>query len=123
MGIGGRPPPPPPRTCPPPSRSGPGGPPPLFPPLRPPPPFPRQPLFHPQLLRDRAHQRTCGAHRAHGRNVGCHQRHLARAQALRQRPDLARGVHALSALGAGILAALRWLGLPHHVAQRRLLVL
>src|SRR6266852_4323156 len=63
------------------------------------------------------------SHRAYGRNVGCHQRHLARAQALRQRADLTRGVHALPALGAGILAALRWLGLPHHVAQRRLLVL
>ena len=56
-------------------------------------------------------------------DVGRDQRHLARAQALRQRPDLARGVHALPALGAGILAALRRLGLPHHAAQRRLLVL
>ena len=36
---------------------------------------------------------------------------------------LARGVRAVPALGAGILAALRRLGLPHHAAQRRLLVL
>ena len=83
----------------------------------------RQPVLDPQLLRDRPHQCARGAHRAHGRDVGRHQRHLARAQALRQRPDLARGVHALPALGAGILAALRRLGLPHHAAQRRLLVL
>src|SRR5580693_426393 len=38
-------------------------------------------------------------------------------------PELARGVPALPALGAGDLAALRWFGLPHHAAQRRLLVL
>ena len=44
-------------------------------------------------------------------------------QALRQRADVARGVRALPALGAGSLAALRRLGLPHHAAQRRLLVL
>ena len=40
-----------------------------------------------------------------------------------QRSALARGVRPLPALGAGILAAFRRLGLPHHVAQRRLLVL
>ena len=63
------------------------------------------------------------AHRADRGDVGRHQRHLARAQALRQRPDLARGILPLPALGAGILAALRRLRLPHHAAQRRLLVL
>ncbi len=83
----------------------------------------RQPVLDPQLLRDRAHQCARRAHRAHRRDVGRDQRRLARAQALRQRPDLARGVHALPALGAGELAALRRLGLPHHAAQRRLLVL
>ena len=83
----------------------------------------RQPVLDPQLLRDRAHQRARGAHRAHHGDVGRDQRRLARAQALRQPADLARGVHALPALGAGILAALRRLGLPHHAAQRRLLVL
>ena len=64
-----------------------------------------------------------GAHRADHRNVGRHQRRLARAQALGQRPALARGIRPLPALGAGIVAALRRLGLPHHAAQRRLLVL
>ena len=83
----------------------------------------RQPVLDPQLLRGRAHQRARGAHRADDRDVGRDQRRLARAQALRQRPDLARGVHALPALGAGSLAPLRRLRLPHHAAQRRLLVL
>ena len=49
----------------------------------------------------RAQQRARGAHRAHHGNVGRHQRHLARTQALRQRPDLARGILPLPALGAG----------------------
>ena len=82
-----------------------------------------QSVLDPQLLRDRPHQRPRGAHRAHHRDVGHHQRRLARAQAVGQRPALARGIRALPALGAGILAALRRLGLPHHAAQRRLLVL
>src|SRR6202042_3481295 len=47
---------------------------------------------------------------------------LARTTEMGQRPPLARGVCPLPALGAGILAALRRLRLPHHVAQRRLLV-
>ena len=37
-------------------------------------------------------------------------------------PDLARGALTLPALGAGMLAAFRRLGLPHHAAQRCLLV-
>ena len=82
----------------------------------------RQSVLDPQLLRDRAHQCARGAHRAHRGDVGRHQRHLAQAQALRQRPDLARGVACASCAGCS-LAALRRLGLPHHAAQRRLLVL
>ena len=82
-----------------------------------------QPVVDPQLLRGRAHQCARGAHRAHHGDVGGDQRRLARAQALRQPAGLARGVRALPALGAGILAALRRLGLPHDAAQRRLLVL
>ena len=82
-----------------------------------------QPVLDPQLHRDRAHQCARRAHRPHHRDVGDHQRRLARAQAVRQRADLARGVPALPALGAGDVAALRRLGLPHHAAQRRLLVL
>ena len=41
---------------------------------------------------------------------------------LRQRAELARGVRALPALGAEVVAALRGLGQPDHAAQRRLLV-
>ena len=36
-----------------------------------------QPIFDPQLHRDRAHQRALGAHGAHHRNVGLHQQRLA----------------------------------------------
>ena len=71
----------------------------------------------------RAAQCARGAHRADHRNVGRHQRRLARTEALGQRAALARGIRPLSALGARIVAALRRLGLPHHAAQRRLLVL
>ena len=52
----------------------------------------RQSIVDPQLLRGRAHQCARGAHRAHRGDVGRDQRRLARAQALRQRADLARGV-------------------------------
>src|SRR6476659_7739073 len=46
----------------------------------------------PQLLRGRAHQCTCGTYRFDLGNVGRDQLSLARAQTLRQRADLARGV-------------------------------
>ena len=83
----------------------------------------RQSVLDPQLHRDRAPERPRGAHRAHHRDVGHHQRRLARTEEMGQRPALARGIRALPALGAGILAPLRRLGLPDHAAQRRLLVL
>ncbi len=83
----------------------------------------REPVVDPQLLRNRADQCARRAHRAHHRDVGRHQQRLARAQEMGQRSVLARGIRPLSALGAGIVAALRRLGLPDHAAQRRLLVL
>src|SRR5215470_14556987 len=47
---------------------------------------------------------------------------VARAQALRQRATLTGRIPAFPALGAGNLVALRRVRLPHHAAQRRLLV-
>src|SRR5215472_6014575 len=83
----------------------------------------RQPVLDPQLHRDRAPKRPRGTHRAHHRDLGNHQRRLARAQAIRQQRRRAGGIPAFPAVGAGNLAALRRLRLPHHAAQRRLLVL
>ena len=39
-----------------------------------------------------------------------------------QRPDVARRIFTVSPLGAGVVPAFRRLRLPHHAAQRRLLV-
>src|SRR6266702_5761258 len=83
----------------------------------------RQFLLDPPLFRDRAHQCAGGAYRAHDGDVGRHQRRLAGDQGVRRRTAEARRGRAVPAPGAGILAALRRLGLSYHAAQRRLLVL
>jgi len=74
-------------------------------------------LLHPQAFE--IARTNARAVRTRSRSkCGCHQRHLARAQAFGNGPT-SRESSCLSALGAGILVALRRLGLPHHVAQRR----
>ena len=83
-----------------------------------------QPLLDQELHRGRAAQFALGAHRADQRDVGHHQLGLDRtAGGLGQGHLEPRGTGEIPALRAGDLAAVRRLGLPHHAAQRCLLVL
>ena len=83
-----------------------------------------QSLLDQELHRGGAAQFAIGAYRADQRDVGHHQRGLARAAgSVEQGHVHPRGTGEIPALRAGDLAALRRLRLPHHAAQRRLLVL